>query len=54
MEKLMKFQIISDYKDKLEIEGMLQGFFMSGEPECKWALLVIDELFRKMREHEAR
>lgn len=54
MEKLLKFQIIANYKDRLEIEGMLQAFYLTGEPECKWALLTIDELFRKMRGCEAR
>jgi hypothetical protein len=54
MEKLMKFQIIANYKDKMEIEEMLQGYYIAGEPECKWALLTIDEIFKKMRSCEAR
>lgn len=28
---------------------MLYGFQRAGEPECKWALLVVDEVFKKLR-----
>lgn len=42
MEKLAKFQIVNDNVDSVEIQGMLQGYQIAGEPECKWVLLVID------------
>lgn len=42
MEKLAKFQIVNENVDSVEIQGMLQGYQIAGEPECKWVLLVID------------
>jgi hypothetical protein len=28
---------------------MLLGYQIAGEPECKWVLMAIDEVFGKMR-----
>jgi hypothetical protein len=33
----------------LEIESLLKGFILAGEPESKWVLLVIDGVFKKIR-----
>lgn len=42
IEKLWKFQIVSEYAEVGELEGMLLGYQIAGEPECKWALMAID------------